>query len=149
MKRSGLLLAVLFSIFPPWVLGDDLSESDRQLGERLVREIWAEMKSADMSAIEKRLADGFQAIHQFGASGREDEKALISELDLGEYEISGLRITRNGPVIVATYEIAVAETIEGKRLMKEPTPRMSVFLKTAAGWQWIAHANPRALSRSQ
>jgi len=54
-------------------------------------------------------------------------------------------ITRNGPVIVATYKVSVAEVIQGKKLDKKPAPRMSVFAETAQGWVWIAHANLKAM----
>jgi len=59
--------------------------------------------------------------------------------------LSDIKITRNGPVIIATYSVSVAETIEGKRLTHRPAPRLIVFLKTAHGWQWIAHANLKPL----
>jgi hypothetical protein len=62
--------------------------------------------------------------------------------------LSKIEITRNGPVIVATYFVSVEETIKGMRLLKEPAaPRLSVFLKTGDGWKWIAHANLRPLKR--
>ena len=37
--------------------------------------------------------------------------------------------------------VSVEETIEGKRLSSKPDTRLTIFLKTDSGWQWIAHAN--------
>ena len=37
--------------------------------------------------------------------------------------------------------VSVEETIEGKRLSTKPAARLTIFLKTDSGWQWIAHAN--------
>ena len=98
-----------------------------------------------MEAIEKTISKGFQSVHQYGSSNRDQEIELIKGLKLGEYTLTDIKITQDGPVIVATYFVSVEETIKGKILSKEPAPRMSVFLKTDSGWKWIAHANLKPL----
>jgi len=50
-------------------------------------------------------------------------------------------VTHVGPVTIVSYFASAPETIEGKRLSIKPAARLSVFLKTDSGWQWIAHAN--------
>ncbi len=111
------------------------------LGERLVRQIWADLKTNDMARIEKRLAPGFQSVHEDGTRSRQAEIKLIEGLALGKYTLSRFNSTRNGPTIVVTYFAAAEETIEGKRVPTKPVPRMSVFMNTDDGWQLIAHAN--------
>jgi len=91
--------------------------------------------------IEKTMAKGFQSVHQYGSNSREQEIKLIEGLKLGQYTLSNIKITRDGPVIVATYFVSVEETIKGERLPKNPAARLSVFLKTDSGWKWISHAN--------
>lgn len=98
-----------------------------------------------MERIEKTTAEGFQSVHQYGSNTREQEIKLIKTLNLGEYTLSDIEITQNGPVIVATYLVSVAETIKGTRLSQKPSTRLSVFLKTDSGWKWIAHANLKLL----
>ena len=115
------------------------------LGEKLVRQLWADMQKPDIEGIEKTIAEGFQSVHQFGASNREEEIELIKGLKLGNYTLSDMKITQNESVIVATYFVSVEETIMGKRLQKKPEPRLSVFVKTDSGWKWIAHANIKSL----
>ena len=115
--------------------------SDRQLGEQLVRQVWADMKNTDVGQLEKIVAGGFQSVHTFGANDWPQELKLIKGLKLGPYTLSGFKVTRDGPVIVATYMVSVDETIHGHRLHKKRAPRMSVFLLTKDGWKWIAHAN--------
>jgi len=66
---------------------------------------------------------------------------VVKGLKLGEYTLSDIKITQDGPVIVATYFVSVEETINGKRLSKKPAARISVFLKTDNEWKWITHAN--------
>jgi hypothetical protein len=115
------------------------------LGEKLVRQLWADMQKPDIEGIEKTIAEGFQSVHQYGASNREEEIELIKGLKLGNYTLSDMKITQNESVIVATYFVSVEETIMGKRLPKKPEPRLSVFVKTDSGWKWIAHANLKPL----
>ena len=149
MKKWKAVLALVFVyvfINQVCVIAED-ARSSQSLGEKLVRQLWGDMKKTDMKVLEKKIADGFQSVHQYGASNREQEIKLLNGLKLGEYILSDIQITQNGPVIVATYFVSVEETIKGKRLSKEPAPRLSVFLKTDSDWQWIAHANLKPLSK--
>ena len=149
MKKWKAVLALVFVyvfINQVCVIAEDAGNS-QSLGEKLVRQLWEDMKKTDMKVLEKKIADGFQSVHQYGASNREQEIKLLNGLKLGEYILSDIQITQNGPVIVATYFVSVEETIKGKRLSKEPAPRLSVFLKTDSDWQWIAHANLKPLSK--
>jgi hypothetical protein len=123
------------------------AESEQCQGEVLLRQLWEDMRKADMNALEKTLANGFQSVHQYGTSDREQELELLKKLNFDKYTLSDIQITQNGPVIVATYFVSVEETIKGHRLSKEPAPRLSVFLKTDSGWQWIAHANLKPLKK--
>ena len=111
------------------------------VGERLERELWAEIKAQDMEAIEAKIAKGFLSVHDDGARDRNEEIKLLRELNLGDYTLMDFKVTRQGPAIIVTYLICVEETIVGKRLSKAPSPRSSVWLMTENGWQWISHAN--------
>ncbi len=124
---------------------DQETSTEQGLGEKLLRQVWADMKKPDMERIEKTIGQGFQSVHSFGARDRDQEIELIKGLKLGDYTLSDIVATRNGPVIVTTYFVSVEETIEGKRTAKKPAPRLSVFLKTESGWKWIAHANLKPL----
>lgn len=142
MLRLVTILTLSFMCVTPAALADQESAAEKSLGERLLHQLWADMKKTD---IEETIGKGFQSVHQYGSSNREQEIELVKGLKLGEYSLSDIRITRNGPVIVATYFVSVEETIKGKRLSKKPAPRLSVFLKTDTGWKWIAHANLKPL----
>ena len=140
-----VLVAMTLVLSSGAALADRCNASDTGLGEQLLQQLWAHMKKADVAMLQQTTAAGFQSVHQNGARTRAQEMALIEDLKLGDYTLSDIKITRNGPVIVATYFVAVAETIAGKRLTKKPAPRLSVFVQTDKGWQWMAHANLRAL----
>ena len=121
------------------------SENELSLGEKLVRQLWADMKARNMPAIEKTIAMGFQSVHTDGARDREEQIKLIQSLNMSKYTLNNIKVTQNGPVIVVTYFVSVAETIDGKRLSTKPDPRLSVFIKNDKGWQWISHVNLKSL----
>ncbi len=147
MKALKLILILTFTALfaSQTVLADQEVTTEKSLGEKLLVQLWSDMAKPDMEAIEKTISKGFQSVHQSGSSNYEQEIELIKGLKLGEYTLTDINITQDGPVIVATYFVSVAETIDGKRLSKTPAPRMSVFLQTESGWKWIAHANLKPL----
>ncbi|MCD6353250.1 MAG: nuclear transport factor 2 family protein [Proteobacteria bacterium] len=143
--KLALIITLTFVCTTMTVLANQEVATEKDLGEKLLRQLWGAMEKPDMETIEKTISKGFQSVHQYGANNREQEIELIKGLNLGEYTLSNIKITRNGPVIVATYFISVEETIKEKRLLKTPVPRLSVFLKTDSGWKWMAHANLKPL----
>ncbi len=114
---------------------------EAQEGEAQVYQLWNNLKQKNFEIIEKSMASGFQSIHQFGANDMEAEMKLIYNLEMSDYTISDLIITSNDDLIIATYFVSVAETIDGERLSKEPAPRMTIFIEIDEEWKWIAHAN--------
>ena len=147
MSFSLVVLAVILTVAPAGRSGEG-REANQTLGENLLRQVWRDIKNRDMDALDSRIARGFQSVHSFGASDRAHEMELIAGLDINQFSLSDIEITRNGPVITATYFVSVEETIKGERLSKEPAPRLTVFLETADGWKWIAHANLKPMEQS-
>jgi len=124
-----------------------VSAGERSLGEKLVRQLWADAKAGNVETLEKVMAQGFQSIHEDGARDRKGELQLIKGVNLGKYTLTNLKVTQNGPVVIVTYFVSVEETIKGKRLSAtKPAARLSAWLKTDSGWKWIIHANLRSLN---
>jgi len=123
------------------VAADRLAAAEPPDGEALVQQVWRLMKANDQAELAALMAPGFQAVHDHGAVGKDGELALIGQLALGEYRLSEFKTTMAGDVIVVTYRVSVAETIDGKRLDKAPAMRLSVFVKADGAWRWAAHAN--------
>ena len=112
------------------------------LGEELIRKFFADAKSHNMPAIEKTLAEGFQSVHTVGARDRAAEIEIIRNIKLGATTLANFETTRNGPVLVVTFEVdAPGEILEGKRVGEGFHQRMAVWLETGSGWQLIAYAN--------
>ncbi len=143
MKR--VLCAATAVLFLALWAGPLHAESDAALGERLTRELWTALQAKDWAKVDPMLGKGYQSIHQDGPRGRAQEIKLLHKLELGEFFLKNFQVTRNGPVIVATYTASVPETIDGQRSNSTPAPRMTIWLKTDAGWKWQAHANLKPL----
>jgi hypothetical protein len=110
-------------------------------GEKLERQMADDIKAKNWSAVEARIADGFQSIHPDGVRDRAGEIALLKKMNFGDFTLSNFKSTTIGDNIVVTFTMTVAETIDGKRLPAKPAYRLSVWKKGVNGWQWISHAN--------
>lgn len=139
-----LLLATLLVVFS---CESGTKEVKEQSGEELVNQLWTILQDSDTEAADSFIAEGFQAVHENGAKNKEQEIQLISGLNIHSYTITDLVTTQHDNVIVATYMVAVEETVEGERLSKSPAARMSVFIKIDGNWKWISHANLKPLEQ--
>ncbi len=144
MKLTSWVIIFFVFMFSN-LFGEQKLADSKKLGEKLVRQLWENMEKQNIKAIKESFAEGFQSIHEFGANNAKEELKLIKGLKLGKYTLSDFKVSRNGDVLIVTYFVSVAETIEGKSLPKKPSPRMSIFVKNNNTWKWLAHANLRAL----
>jgi hypothetical protein len=110
-------------------------------GEKLERQMAADIRAKNWKAVETRIAEGFQSVHPDGIRDRAGEIALLKRMNLGEFTLSNFKSTTIGDNIVVTFTMTVAETIDGRRLPAKPAYRLSVWKKGGNGWQWISHAN--------
>jgi len=114
-------------------------------GEKLERQMAADIKAKNWTAVESRIADGFQSVHPDGPRDRAGEIALLKKMNFGDFMLSNFKSTVIGDNIVVTFTMTVAQTIDGKQLPPKPAYRLSVWKKGAHGWQWISHANLAAI----
>jgi hypothetical protein len=116
------------------------SNADSTKGTKLVDRFFDLLKNADAAGLEQFLSAAFQLQ---GADGGFLTKAdfLASPPKIQSYQLSGVRVTRTGKVIVVRYDVAAVVTINGVQQSRDPAPRLSVFVKGKTGWQIVAHAN--------
>ncbi|NCC38782.1 MAG: nuclear transport factor 2 family protein [Gammaproteobacteria bacterium] len=108
--------------------------TDAALGEQLVRGFFANPAGASLAA-------GFQSVHQDGARDRDAERALLKQLQLGDYALADFKVTREADLLIVTYSVAAQEMIDGQPVSTEPSYRLSVFIPEGEDWQLLAHAN--------
>lgn len=138
----GVMLTAL--IFP--LSSCEEKAPDKATAEALVTKLWEAFRTKDTETIAAFIDASFQSVHSMGATDMAGEIELIKGLGIDEYTITDLKITTmDDDIIIATYMVSVAETIDGQRLSKEPAARMSVFVKDDNNWKWVAHANLKAV----
>jgi hypothetical protein len=141
---SAHVLAVVFCflVSAVWLRAEEPSvAAAASEGEKLERQIAADIKAKNWDAVESRIADGFQSVHPDGARDRAGEIALLKKMNLGDFTLGNFKSTVVGDNIVVTFTMTVAQIIDGKQLPPKPAYRLSVWKKGAGGWQWISHAN--------
>jgi len=141
--RIALLACVITLGVCSAYAGETMSE-----GENLERKMWTAIIAGNNASIESMVAPGFQSIHGDGARDRTGELKLLEGLDPTLVKFSNFKSTEQGDTIIVTYDVSVSETIDGTKLPDvTPSPRLSVWLKTPSGWQWIAHANLKPIGK--
>jgi len=141
MKRYLLLPWLVVVLAMIQILGATAS-ARADLGEKLVRQFFADVKAGNLAAIEKTLAEGIQVAHSFGPLDRAGELKLIRGIRLGDYKLSNFKTTYNGPVMVVTFKAnAPDEVMVGKNIAPGSHERLAVWLKVEDEWQLIAYAN--------
>lgn len=139
LKRITVIVAVLTLLCGGAALagGDDTTA----LGKKLVENFWRLSRERQEAALAQMVTPGFQSLHQDGGRDRTQELALLAKVDLGPYELSELKSTRQGPVILVTYLVTATETLGGQRLVKKTSARLTAFIEQDGRWLLLAHAN--------
>lgn len=145
LRKSCIAVLAVFLLLPLTAQAAEKQDQTKIRGEFLVRAFWSMVKNGDRAALTKLLAPGFQSLHVDGPRSLAQEMDLLMKVNIGPYRLSDFRTTRVGDALVVTYRVSVDETIKGQRLKGRAAPRMSVFVKTPAGWRMAAHANPISL----
>ena len=141
MKCNFLTTSLAVALALPLLFSTTASAGE-DLGEKLIREFFADSKSHNLPAVERTLAEGFQSVHTDGARDRAGELKIVRNIKLGAHTLANFKTTRNGPVLVVTFEVnAPGEILEGKRVGEGSHERLAVWLETSSGWQLIAYAN--------
>lgn len=115
--------------------------AQKTLGETLEQQMWENIKAHNWVIVEKNIAPDFQSIHEDGSRNKDQEMDLFIDMNLGNYQITNLKVTEHPGVIVVTYTIAITESVISKRTLRAPHPRLSVWKNNGGVWQWIAHAD--------
>jgi hypothetical protein len=120
--------------------GAQASDANTAKGTALVEQFFDLLQERDAAGLARFLSPAF--ILQ-GADGgvldRDDFLANPSQVE--SYDLSNVRVTRTGKVIVVRYDVAAVVTINGVPQSRAPAPRLTVFAKGKDGWQMVAHAN--------
>ena len=110
------------------------------LGSRLVNRFITEVERRDVRGLRKFLSPSFQ-IQRADGSRRTKGPYLRNLPTILSYKLRDLFVTSHRGVLVATYQVAANQVVEGKKLSSGYQPRISVFVLSPRGWQVVAWAN--------
>jgi len=60
---------------------------------------------------------------------------------LGPWRSCEYIVTQDESLLIVTYTVTAKEIIDGKSTLANPAQRLTVFIKSADGRKWLAHAN--------
>src|SRR5438270_6196455 len=101
-------------------------------GTHLVQRFFDLLKTGDTTGLETFLSPAFQLQ---GADGGflTKEEFISNPSKVQSYQLSNVRVTRAGDVIVVRYDVAAVVTINGAQQSRAPAPRLSVFARAKKG----------------
>jgi hypothetical protein len=113
----------------------------QSIGEKLVTELFADIKAHHWDKLENMIHPAFQSVHEDGTRNKDEEMRLLKGLQLGEYTLTDFNITMSESIMIVSYEVTAQELIDGKSTLPQSSYRLSVFHMTDEGWKWVAHAS--------
>jgi hypothetical protein len=117
-----------------------LASSDTTRGTALVERFFDLLQDGNVKGLKALLSSGFQL--QGADGGYLDKQEFVADPpDVESYDLSNVKVTRAGDVLVVRYDVQAVVTIDGVSQSRDPAPRLSVFVHGKRGWQLVAHAN--------
>lgn len=107
--------------------------------ESLEKQRWEYIKTHNWTELDKMVAPYFQLAFFDGARSKEQFMIMAKTVNIQSYTFNNFKVTEGPGVAVITYDIAVSETVGGKR-MSSNASRLSVWQNTNDKWLLIAHA---------
>ena len=116
-------------------------------GMAALKVFWTANVAGTAKALDPVLAPEYQ-IERADGSGLDKEGYLKSNLPkfAAMPEVSSVKVTGTGDILVVRYEITLDATRNGKRVQRH-APRLTVFRKQGDSWLVVAHANFATLEK--
>ena len=99
------------------------------------------IQDKNWNALEKMLAPGCQFVNSKGVYDKESAMHLMKEMNLGPVEFKDFKVTAVQDNLMVSFWIAASEFRDGKKLLPQYSPRLSVWKKVESQWQCIAYAD--------
>ncbi len=125
-----------------WVFFAASAHADEAMtGDRLVRQLWGSLQQGNYDGVEAMLAPAFQSVHEGGVRDREQEIAYLRGMKVNEYSLGNIVATGGDSLYVVSYRLTLKGSLNGRPLVINGAPRLSVFAREGGVWRWTAHAN--------
>ena len=117
--------------------GSSLEEEAKRLEELSV----ALIHDNNWQALEQLLSPACQFVTTQGSCNRTEAIQLMKEMNLGEVRFKDFKVTQAGANLIVSFWLSASETIGGKVLPTEFSPRLSVWQRDGTSWQCIAYGD--------
>lgn len=107
--------------------------------ESMEKQRWEYVKNHNWKELENLTAPYYQEAFFDGARNKEQYLNQARSVNIGDYTLNNFQVTEGPGVGIVTYNIAVSETIGGKRITSNAS-RLTVWQNNDGKWQVIAHA---------
>jgi plastocyanin len=102
--------------------------------------MWTDFRGHKWDAVERLISPAFQSVRGDRVRNRAAELALLQQQDFKGRTPHAFKVTYSGDTAMVTYRIlSYVKTPVGK-LREINVMALSVWRRTNAGWQWIAHS---------
>ena len=91
--------------------------------------------------LEKMLAPSCQFVSSQGSCDKASAMRLMKEMHLGPVKFKDFKVTQAEDNLIISFWIAALEYRDGKELLPNYSPRLSVWKKSSSQWQCIAYAD--------
>lgn len=110
------------------------AENLERLSVKLIQEKnWEEL--------EEMLAPSCQFVSSQGSCDKASAMRLMKEMHLGPVKFKDFKVTQAEDNLIISFWIAALEYRDGKELLPNYSPRLSVWKKSSSQWQCIAYAD--------
>ncbi len=117
-----------------------VTRGDAAIGRALVFRFLNDVKDKNVTDLRRFLSPAFQIQRADGS--RSNKFQYLHDLpDVKSFKVRKMIVTSTSDEIVATYEVASDQIINGKQFNAAYAPRISAFAKERSGWQLVSHAN--------
>ncbi len=99
------------------------------------------IQEKNWQALELLLSPACQFVTGHGSCDRAEAMKLMKEMNLGEVRFKDFKVTQAGDNLVVSFWLSASETIGGKVLSTEFSPRLSVWQRIGPDWQCVAYAD--------
>jgi hypothetical protein len=116
------------------------SSTASTMGRQLVNRFFTDTVQHNFTDLRKFLSPAFQVQRADGT--RQTKAQYLAKFPVViSFKLRNFRVTAAGRSIVVSYQANAFEIIHNKLFRSGFEPRLSVFVKSAAGWQLVAHSN--------
>ncbi len=99
------------------------------------------IQEKNWQVLERLLSPACQFVTGHGSCDRAEAMKLMKEMNLGEVRFRDFKVTQAGDNLVVSFWLSASETIGGKVLSTDFSPRLSVWQRVGPDWQCVAYAD--------